>query len=98
MAKVKQRKKSLRQDFIKYFFICSVFIFLGAWLIGNVANGLLPENLDGYKIFVGGENQLYFEENAYKENAATPEKYLFTATGLDLVQFLQFHYGHWHVL
>lgn len=88
MDEVKLRKKSLKWDFMKYFVICSIFIFLGAWLIGSLATDLLHESLDGYEIFFGGENQLYIEDHTSEKNTITPERYFLAVNGIDILQFI----------
>lgn len=88
MGKMRQGKKSLKWDFMKYFLVCAVFIFLGGWLIGSLARELFDRGLGGYEIFFGGEDQLYIEEHVPGENTVPNEGYFLAANGGDLFQFV----------
>lgn len=88
MDKVKQRKKSLKWDFIKYLLICVIFIFGGSWLISDLISNLLLQSTDGYTIFVGVEDTVYVQENATDINEIAPENYFVAFYGTDLLRFI----------
>lgn len=88
MGKVKQRKKSLKLDFIKYLLICVIFIFLGSWLINDLVGNLIHQSTDGYTIFVGVEDTVYVQENATDISEIAPENYFLAFYGTDLLRFI----------
>ncbi len=88
MGKVKQRKKSLKWDFIKYLLICVIFIFGGSWIISDLISNLLIQSTDGYTIFFGVEDTIYVQENAADISGIAPENYFLAFYGTDLLRFI----------
>lgn len=88
MGKVKQRKKSLKWDFIKYFLICVIFIFAGSWILSDVISNVFPQNTNGYIIYREGENVIYIEDNITDESITNQEKYFLAFNGIDLLQLI----------
>lgn len=62
MGKIK--RKSLKRDFVKYFFICTIFILIGSLLIGNLAEKMFHLDAMEYVLFVGEKGNVEIRKRA----------------------------------